>query len=217
MGRVLRSLKHSWNVFKDAPQDPSYGTGMTMSPRASRSPARYFNDRSFVGSIYNRLAVDLSSVEFFHAKLDDNGVAVEVVQDPLNDCLTLDPNIDQSAQAFKADYAMTMFETGHACIVPVDASMDPLASGSYDIRTMRVGRVIGWYPQKVMVELYDDREYDDEGEPVNGGILKQITLPKQNVCIIENPFYTVMNEPNGMLQRLISKWALLDKIDEKQG
>ena len=217
MGRVIRSLKHSWNAFKDAPQDINYGGGMSMSPRQARSPARYFNDRSFVGSIYTRLSMDFSSVEFFHAKLDDNDVATEVVRDSLNDCITLNPNVDQNAQSFKQDIAMTMFEQGHAVIVPVDATMDPLASSSYDIKTMRVGRVVSWYPRKVTVELYDDREVNDQGEPINGGITKQVTLPKDMCCIVENPFYTVMNEPNGLLQRLISKLNILDSIDEAAG
>lgn len=217
MGRVVRTLKHSWNVFKDGPRDSSYGGSMTMSPRASRSPARYFNDRSFVGSIYNRLAVDFANVEFFHAKLDENDVAVEIVRDALNNCLTLDPNIDQSAHALKIDFAMTMFESGHAAIAPVDANMDPLESASYDIQNMRVGRIVGWKPRHVMLELYDDREEDDNGEPVNGGITKQVVLPKSDVVIVENPFYTIMNEPNGLLQRLIRKLAILDSIDEAAG
>ena len=217
MGRVIRSLKHSWNAFKDSSPEENYGGGMSMSPRQARSPARYFNDRSFIGSIYTRLAVDFSSVEFFHAKLDENDVAVEVVRDPLNDCITLDPNIDQNAQAFKQDLAMTMFEQGHAAVVPVDATMDPLESGSYDIKNLRVGRVVAWFPRKVTVELYDDREVDDTGEPVNGGVVKQVTLPKSMCAIIENPFYGVMNEPNGLLQRLINKLNILDSIDEAAG
>lgn len=217
MGRVLRTLKHGWNVFKDAPQDIGGGHGFTQSHRSNRSPARYFNDRSFVGSIYTRLAVDVSSVEFMHCKLDENDVAVEIVRDDLHNCLTLDPNIDQTAQALKLDGAMTMFEQGVAAFVPVDANMDPLESSSYDIKQLRVGTVAAWHPRKVTVNLYDDREVDDEGNPVNGGVFKQVTLPKEMVALVENPFYPVMNEPNGLLQRLLRKLAILDGIDEAAG
>ena len=217
MGRVIRSLKHGWNLFKDGPQDSSYGGGYTQSPRSGRSPARYFSDRSFIGSIYNRLAVDFSQVEFIHCKLDENDVAVEIVRDDLHNCLTLDPNIDQSAAALKIDYAMTLFEHGHAVLVPIDASMDPMHSSSYDIKQLRVGTIAAWHPQHITINVYDDRDVDGDGEPVNGGIVKQRTIPKEWAVIQENPFYTVMNEPNGLLQRLITKLSLLDTIDEAAG
>lgn len=218
MGRVVRQLKHSWNAFKDAPTDVGYGGAMTMNPRASRpSSGRLFADRSFISAIYNRMALDFASIEFFHAQLDENDIATKIIRDPLQECLSLSPNIDQSAQALKIDYAMTQFETGHACLVPVEATMDPLASGSYDIQQMRVGTVAGWSARKVRLNVYDDRETDKDGAPVNGGVVKQIVLPKENVVIVENPLYTIMNEPNGMLQRLLAKWAILDKIDELQG
>lgn len=221
MGRIRRQitkeLKHSWNAFRDAPQDSSYGGGYTQSPRSNRSPARYFNDRSFIGSIYNRMAVDFALIEFFHAKLDDNDVATEIVRDGLNRCFTLDANIDQSAFALKIDFAMTLFEQGTACVVPIDCDLDPLASASYDIRDIRIGTVAGWHPRKISMMVYDDREVDDSGQPINGGISKQMTLPKANVMIVENPFYTVMNEPNGLLQRLITKLSILDTLDEAAG
>lgn len=220
MGRVTRrmgQLMHGWNVFKDSETDWGHGAPTTMAPPTRGGQTRYFNDRSFVGSIYNRMAVDFSMIEFYHAKLDKDGVATEVVTDPLNDCLTLDPNIDQTAFEFKMDFAMSLFQNGHAAIIPVDATMDPLETASYDIKNMRIGRVVGWRPRHVTVEVYDDREVDDEGQPVNGGITKQVYLPKENVGIVINPFYTIMNEPNGMLQRLLAKWELLDKIDEIQG
>lgn len=220
MGRVVRAFKHSWNAFVDGPKDlsPSYfGGGSMSSPRQQRSPYRYINDRSIIGSIYNRLAVDVSSIEFFHCKLDENDVASEIVRDSLHDCISLDPNIDQSAQAFKQDIAMTMFEIGHAAIVPIETTLDPSTSTSYDIKSMRVGRIVGWFPRKITVEIYDDRERDDLGAMVNGGIVKQVTLPKDMVAIIENPFYNVMNEPSGTLQRLIAKLGLLDSIDQAAG
>ena len=221
MGRVVRRAKemmHGWNLFRDSPQDAGYSSGgMTMSPRSNRAPARFYNDRSILGSIYTRMAVDFSSVEFFHAKTDDAGVAIEIVRDSLHDCLTLDPNIDQTAQALKQDFALTLFEQGHAVLAPIDANMDPLESASYDIKQLRVGRVVGWYPRKVTIEVYDDRDVDENGEPVGGGITKQVTVRKQDVCIMENPFYGVMNEPNGLLMRLQRKLAILDALDEAAG
>lgn len=219
MGRVLRTLKHGWNVFKDPPKtEPrSFGPGQAFSPRQARSPARYFSDRSIIGSIYTRMAIDFALVEFNHVILNDDDVVKEIFKDALNDCLALDPNIDQSAFTFKVDLAMTMFEQGHAAIVPTDANLDPSVTTSYDIRSMRVGRVVNWHPRHVTVEVYDDRDVDEQGHPVNGGVTKQVTLPKQFVAIIENPFYGVMNEPNGVLQRLKRKLALLDDIDEAAG
>lgn len=219
MGRVIRQLKHGWNAFRDAPQEQNYGGGYTQSPRGNRSsPGRFFADRSFISSIYNRLAVDFALIEFFHAKLDENGVAVSIVNDGLNRCFTLDSNIDQNAFAMKIDFAMTLFEQGVACVVPMDCDMDPLKSSSYDIQDLRVATVASWHARKVTMNVYDDREVDDEtGEPVNGGITKPLTLPKKNVMVVENPFYTVMNEPNGLLQRLITKLSILDSIDEAAG
>src|SRR6478735_4175653 len=222
MGRIRRQitseLKHSWNAFRDAPQDSSYGGGYSQSPRNSRSsPARYFSDRSFIVSIYNRLAVDFALIEFYHAKLDENDVATEIVRDGLNRCFTLDANIDQNAFALKVDFAMTLFEQGTACVVPIDCTMDPLVSASYDIKDLRVGTVASWFPRKIAMMVYDDREVDEDGQPVNGGITKQLTLPKDMVMVVENPFYTVMNEPNGLLQRLITKLGILDQIDEAAG
>lgn len=219
MGRVIRTLKHGWNIFKDPPKtEPrSFGPGQAFSPRQARSPARYFNDKSIVTSIYTRLAVDLALVEFFHCIVDDNDVVTSVFKDALNDCLTLDANVDQNAFALKVDAAMTMFEHGHCAIVPTDADLDPAKTVSYDIRALRVGRVVNWHPRHVTVEIYDDRDVDDQGNPVNGGIIKQVIVPKQFAVVVENPFYGVMNEPNGVLQRLKSKLALLDDIDEAAG
>lgn len=221
MGRVVRSLMHGWNVFKDAPLDvgPSAGAGSAHSYRQARSPARYFSDRSFITSILTRMAVDSASIEFYHALLDPvQDIPVEVVHDPLNDCLTLDPNLDQTAFHMKLDAFATMFQIGHCVIFPTDATMDPLESGSYDIKNMRVGRVVDWYPRDVRIEGYDDRTHDDAGNPVpNPGTRKQFILPKKNVVIVENPWYDVMNEPSGAFQRLQRKLAILDGVDEAAG
>ena len=213
MGRVVRTLKHGWNVFK-APPEPGFAAGPMSSPRPNRQIGRYYSDKSIIGSIYNRLAIDFSQIEFFHAMLDDNDVAISVVRDSLNDCLSLDPNIDQSAQAMKMDFALTLFEQGYAAIVPTDADLDPSVSLSYDIKSMRVGPVVGWHPRDVTINLYDDRTHDDQGNLVNGGISKQVRLPKEHTVIVENPFYNVMNEPNGTLQRLKRKLAIMDGLDE---
>jgi hypothetical protein len=219
MGRVVRQLKHGWNVFKNPPKETGgfYSGGQTATYRQQRTnSARYFNDRSIVASIYTRLSVDFSTVQFYHAILDDNDVAIEIKKDNFNNCITLDANVDQTAQALFQDACLTMFEEGVVAIVPTDADLDPSVTTSYDIKSMRAARIVGWKPRSVIVEVYDDREFDDEGNPVNGGITKQITLPKAQVAIIENPFYNVMNEPNGTLQRLKQKLAQLDDIDEMQ-
>lgn len=218
MGRVVRSLKHGWNVFKDSPT-PGYSNlpAPRVARRTSTTTVRLYNDKSIIGQIYTRLAVDLAMVEFYHAKLDDEGIATEVVEDALNDCLTLDPNIDQTALIFKIDIALTMFETGQAVVLPTDTSLNPAVSSSYIIKSMRVGRLVGESARMVVVEAYDDREYDDEGNAVNGGVVKQITMPKEHVAIIDNPFYGIMNEPSGTLQRLLRKLAILDAIDEAAG
>lgn len=218
MGRVVKQLKHGWNAFRDAPERQNYAGGSTISSRSGRTqPARYFADRSFVGSIYNRMAVDFALIEFYHCMLDENDVAVSTVRDGLNRCLTLDANIDQNAFAMKVDFAMTMFERGHAALVPMDCDMDPLANASYDIQDVRVATVGIWDPRHVTLNVYDDRETNERGEPVNGGIVKPLYMPKDRVVIVENPFYTVMNEPNGLLQRLMTKLNLLDSIDEAAG
>jgi hypothetical protein len=219
VGRVVRALKHAWNAFEDAPRDlsPTYVGGPSVPPRQNRYPMRFVNDKSIIGAIYTRLALDVASVEFIHCKVDDHGVATELVRDSLHDRITLDPNIDQSAQAFKQDIALTMFERGHVAIVPIESDINPLISTAYQIKQLRVGYVVAWFPKKVTVEVYDDREKDASGNPVNGGIIKQITLPKDMVSIIENPFYSVMNEPSGTLQRLLRKLSILDGIDEAIG
>lgn len=217
MGRVARSLKHGWNIFTKPKADPGFAAGPSYTHRPNRSASRYYSDKSIIASIYTRMSIDVSLVEFFHAKLDEHDVVSEIVHDNLNDCLSLNPNIDQNAQAFKQDLAMTLFEQGVVAIVPTDANLDPSTSSSYDIRSLRVGRIVAWFPRRVTVEVYDDREVDDNGDPVNGGVVKQVTVEKKHVAIVENPFYNVMNEPSGTLQRLIRKLSLLDGMDEAAG
>lgn len=216
MGRVIRQLKHGWNLFKDGPQELNQSAGFAAQrPGMNRSVSRYYSDRSFIQSIYNRLAVDFASVEFIHALLDENDVAKEIVRDDLHNCLTVSANIDQSAQALKIDFAMTLFEAGEACIVPVNTRMDPLANASFGIQDLRVATVAGRAARHLLLNVYDDREVDDSGNPVNGGITKQVWVPKELCIYLENPFYSIMNEPNGMVQRLIEKLSLLDGIDKE--
>lgn len=218
MGRVIRSLQHGWNAFAQPPRvSGGFPGGSMVMPRPNRQVARYYNTKSITGRIYTRLAVDFAMVEFYHARLNEEDVAIDVVRDNLNDCLTLDPNIDQNAFAMKVDLALTMFEAGHVAIVPIDCDLNPFETSSYDIRDMRVGTVAGWHAREVTVNVYDDREVDDNGNPVNGGVTKQLLTEKKITAIIENPFYGVMNEPSGNLQRLKRKLEILDGIDEAAG
>lgn len=224
MGRVIRSLRefmHSFNAFEDRPPDPGYSAGPSMPyNRNGRSgiTARYFNDKSMIGSIYTRLAVDFALVDFYHARLDkDQDVPIEVIRDALNERLTLRANIDQSAFAMKIDAAMTMFEEGNVAVFPVNRSNDPSITSGGDLLDLRVGTVATWYPRRVQLNIYDDREVDENGKPVAGGVTKHLTVDKMEVALVENPFYGIMNEPNGLLQRLIRKLTILDGIDEAAG
>lgn len=220
VSRPLRELRHDWNAFRDDPGIAGYSAGPSMpfNRWTSRATARYFNDKSLVGTILTRMAIDVAMVEFYHARLDPlQDVPIAKIRDSLNERLTLRANIDQSAFDLKVDAAMTMFEAGTVAVVPIDASINPAKSTSYEIGSMRVGTVDGWFPRRVTVNVYDDREVDSKGQPVNGGVRKQLTLPKDQVAIVENPFYGIMNEQNGLLQRLLRKLAILDGIDEAAG
>jgi hypothetical protein len=217
MGRVVKSLQHGWNLFQAPPRETGGASGSMVMPRPNRQVARYYNSKSITGRIYTRLAVDFAAVEFYHARLNEEDVAIDVVRDNLNDCLTLDPNIDQSAFAMKIDLALTMFEAGHVAVVPIDCDLNPFETSSYDIRDMRVATVAGWHPRDVTLNVYDDREEDEHGNPINGGVTKQVLAEKRITAIIENPFFGVMNEPSGNLQRLKRKLEILDGIDEAAG
>jgi len=163
-------------------------------------------DKSIIGSIYTRISIDSSLIQIQHVKLDEEGRLKEHVNDSgIDYCLNVEANIDQAATAFRQDLVMTMFEHGVAAVVPVDTTLDPNESGSYDVKTLRVGRVVQWFPAHVRVELYNDKT----------GMREEVTLDKRFVAIIENPLYAVMNEPNSTLQRLIRKLSLLDAVDEQ--
>ena len=205
---IFSRLKNAWNVFtdRDPKRDYSYH-GMSSSYRPDRMHFTRGNERSIITSVYNRIAMDAAAVEIKHVKLDDNERYVETVDSGLNNCLTLEANIDQTGRAFRQDIFMSMLDEGCVAIVPVDTSTNPENTGSYDIETMRTGKVMEWYPRDVKVEVYNDRT----------GRKEQIMCSKTNVAIIENPLYAVMNEPNSVLQRLIRKLNILDAIDEQSG
>jgi hypothetical protein len=165
------------------------------------------NERSIVVSVYNRIALDVASIDIMHVKLDDNGRFVEEMDTSLNECLTLSANMDQTAKAFIQDAVMSMMDEGCIAIVPVDTTINPNISGSYDINSLRVGQILEWRPQHVKVRIYNDKT----------GQKEDLLLPKSMVAIIENPLYAVINEPNSTMQRLIRKLNLLDVIDEQSG
>lgn len=197
-------LKHAWNAFRDPPNPPS-----NVGSWAQYGPSRRFlsftgADRSFVNSIITRMAIDVASVEFLHARTDENGGYLETIPSGLQNCLNIEANTDQAARAFKQDLAITLFKKGVAAVVAVETDISPLKSGGFDIKSLRVGEIVNWYPQHVMVDLYDERD----------GQHKQITLPKSTVAIIENPLYDIMNEPNSMFQRLAKALRMMDGIED---
>lgn len=205
---LTNRLQHAWNAFLN--RDPTYW-------RASYGPASYYrpdkirptmgNERSMVSSVYNRIALDVAYIDIFHARLDDDGRYTEQISSGLNECLNLSANIDQTGKAFIQDIVMSMMDEGVVAIVPVDTTINPEKSGSFDILSMRTGKIKEWYPEHVTVELYNEKT----------GMKEDVLLPKNTIGIIENPLYAVMNEPNSTLQRLIRKLNLLDVIDEQSG
>jgi hypothetical protein len=203
-------LAHAWNAFVDQNEEGDYskqysGTyGSSYGLRPDRTRMRISGDGSIISSIYTRLGVDVASVFIRHIRRDENGRYLEQVSSGLNECLTIEANLDQAATAFRQDMAMTLFDKGVIAIVPVDTSINPKYTGGYDIKTLRVGEVIGWYPEHVRVRLWNQKM----------GRHDELILPKRIVAVVENPLYAVMNEPNSILQRLIRKLQLLDQLDE---
>ena len=205
MGFVDR-IQRGWNAFRN--RDPTQDfrdSGMTYYYRPDRPRFTRGNERSIITSVLNRIALDVSAIDIFHVKLDKNGRFLTMIESGLNNCLTLSANADQTGRAFKQDAVMSMLDEGCVAIVPVDTSIDPNKSDSYQIDTMRVGKIIQWRPQHVQVRLYNEQT----------GKKEELWLPKRSVAIIENPLYAVMNEPNSTMQRLIKKLALLDVTDEQ--
>ncbi len=200
-------LKHAWNVFT---------AKETVGGRWDIGPSNYYrpdrpifsrgNERSIITSVYNRIALDVAAITIQHVRLDDEGRFTSVMDSSLNDCLSLEANIDQTGRAFIQDVVQSMLDEGCVAIVPVDTDLDP-KSGSYKIETMRTGKILEWYPQHVKVRVYNERT----------GRKEDVLVPKRTVAIVENPFYAVMNEPNSTMQRLIRKLNILDAIDEQSG
>ena len=205
-------LAHAWNAFgakeknQNTKQFVKQTYGMSSSYRTDKTPLRIGTERSILASIYNRIAIDVAAVEIRHARVDQNGRFQEEIKSSLNECLSIAANKDQTARSFLMDVVLSMFEEGNVAIVPVDTSIDIYNSNSYDIQSLRTGRITQWLPDYVKVEVYNDRK----------GIREELIYPKDRVCIVENPLYQVMNEPNSTLQRLKHKLALLDSTDDKQ-
>lgn len=201
-------LAHGWNAFQGRERPNSYYEfGPNTSFRPDRVTIRSTNERSIIMAVYNRIAMDVSAVMIQHVRLDQNGRFEEVINSGLNYALTVEANIDQTASAFIHDLVLSMFDEGCVGVVPIDTTINPKISGSYDIQTMRTGKILDWYPEHVRVRVYNDRTGNKE----------DLTLPKKMVGIIENPLYAVMNEPNSTLKRLIRKLNILDAIDEQSG
>ena len=207
---ISTRLAHAWNAFTNRDSSEyqnSRDLGYSSSRRQDRVRLHITSERSIIISVYNRIALDVSAVSIQHVRLDQNGRFSEGITSGLNTCLTTEANIDQTSRAFIQDIVMSMFDEGVVAVVPIDTTINPKVSGSYDIQTMRTGRVVGWYPKHVRVRLYNE----------NTGVQEELTLPKSMVAIIENPLYSVMNEPNSTLKRLLKKLAILDAIDEQSG
>lgn len=200
-------LQHAWNAF--VYNDNTYVDPQNLGGLSTFKPDRvHFSrgvERSIVTSVYNRLALDVSSIAIKHVRLDENGRFKEEVDSGLQNCLNVEANIDQTGRAFLQDVVMSMLDEGCVAIVPVDTTIDPAKSGSYEINTMRTGKILEWYPAHVRVRVYNDKK----------GIHEELVLPKSTVAIIENPLYAVINEPNSTMQRLIRKLNLLDVVDEQ--
>lgn len=199
-------LQHAWNAFMNRDPTSTYrDIGSSYYYRPDRPRFTRGNERTIVTSIYNRIALDVSSVDIRHVRLDENGRFKEVIDSGLNNCLSIDANIDQTGRAFIQDVVMSMLDEGCVAIVPVDTTFNPRVTNSYDILSLRTGKILEWYPKHVKVRVYNDRKGEKE----------DILLAKSMVAIIENPLFAVMNEPNSTMQRLVRKLNLLDAIDEQ--
>lgn len=202
----LDRLQHGFNAFMNKDPTPTYREyGSSYSYRPDRPRLTRGNERSIVTAIYNRIALDVASINIRHCKLDDNGRYLEDIKSSLNNCLNLEANIDQTGRAFIQDAVISMLDEGVVALVPVDTDIDPMDTDSYNILTLRTGKITQWYPSHVKVQVYNDRTGEKE----------EIVLSKRKVAIVENPLYAVINEPNSTMQRLIRKLSLLDFVDEQ--
>lgn len=200
-------LQHAWNAFVNN-RDPTYSyqnLGVSYGYNPNRPRLSHGNERSIITSVYNRIALDVADIQIRHVRLDENDRFISYVNSHLDDCLSFEANIDQTGRSLIQDAVMSMLDEGCVAIVPIDTSLDPKNTGSYDILSLRTGKITEWYPEHVEVELYNEKT----------GQRQRVKLPKKMVAIIENPFYAVMNEPNSTLKRLIRKLNMLDTIDEQ--
>ena len=198
-------LKHAWNAFFNRDSTNTFSSGMSYYYRPDRPRFTRGNERSIVTSVYNRIALDVSAISIQHVRLDDNNRFKEVIDSGLNNCLNLDANIDQTGRAFIQDIVMSMLDEGCVAIVPVETDISPDKTESYKICSMRTGKILEWFSDKVKVQVYNEKTCKKE----------DIIVPKRTVAIIENPLYAVINEPNSTMQRLIRKLSLLDVTDEQ--
>lgn len=207
----LKALRHAWNAFRNPEEFTpssvySHGEGVSYGGyRPDKRRLRFTNERTIVSSIYTRIGIDASEISIRHVRLDDQDRYLEDIDSGLNECLKVKANIDQAGTAFRLDAVLTLIDKGCIAIVPVDTDLNPNLTGGFDVKTLRVGEIVGWSPQKVRVNLYNEKT----------GRREEIELDKSFVAIVENPLYNVMNEPNSTLQRLIHKLNLLDVVDEQ--
>ena len=207
---IFDRVKKAWNAFLNPiPEVDDYAYSTSVNYGSAASPSRpqrnIYNERSIVSAIYTRIGVDVAGVTLKHVRIDDSGRYLEDIPSFLNECLVWEPNIDQSPRPFRQDIAMTLFDKGVAVLVPVDTTRNPQTNEIFDVLSLRVGDVVTWYPKHVRVSVYNEKH----------GKREEVTLEKRYVAVVENPLYSVMNEPNSTLQRLIRKLGLLDAVDEQ--
>lgn len=208
MASIIERAKKAWNTFTTSSSGVALvgDYGRSTSHRPDRTRYNISNERSIIGAIYTRLGIDCTAVPIWHVRLDENDRFLEKMVSGLQYCLTVEANLDQAASMFRQDLFMTLFDSGVIAVVPVDTAQSILDdSDTVDMRTLRVGIIREWMPEHVVVNLYDERD----------GMRKDVIVPKRKAAIIENPMFSVMNEPNSTLQRLIRKLNLLDVIDEQ--
>lgn len=201
-------LAHAWNAFMN--RDPTTNniySGSSYFNRPDRTRLRTGTEKSIINAIYNRLSLDTASMDIRHVRLDDDGRYIETIDSYFNECLTLSANTDQTSRMFMQDVVMSLLDEGSVAIVPVDTTFNPNITSSYDILSLRTGKILEWFPQHVKIRVYDE----------NNGVKKDVIIPKKNVALIENPYYSIMNAHNSTLQRLIRKLNILDAIDEQSG
>lgn len=203
---LMDRLKHAWNTFKNKdPTQVNWNVGPSYGYRPDRMRYTRGNERSIVTAVYNRIAMDVAAVNLKHIRLDENDRYKETIDSGLNNCLSVEANLDQTGRAFIQDLVASMLDEGCVADVPTDTDDEPEDSGNFKVYTLRTGKILEWYPRHVKVEVYNEQE----------GRRRQIIIPKSNVPLIENPMYSVMNEPNSIYQRLVRKLTLLDVVDEQ--